>query len=95
MLALLYQPERGRAREYTNSDHTNDTDPTADTLDTPGDSTGLDDTFCMVSRAPRNEEDHEEERGISTLNGPTHLGDCIDEVAGDSDPAGKLYVNYC
>lgn len=55
MLALLYQPERGRARGYTNSDHTNDTndtDTTADTLDTTGDSPGLDDTLCMVSCVP-------------------------------------------
>jgi hypothetical protein len=88
MLALLYQPERGRARGYTNSDHTNDTDTTADTLDTTGDSTGLDDALCMVSCVPGNEEESEEERGISTLNGPTHLGYCIDEVAGDSDSAG-------
>ena len=56
MLALLYQPERGRARGYTNRDHTNVIDTITDTLDTTWASIGLDDTLCNVSCAARSEE---------------------------------------
>ena len=56
MLALLYQPERGRARGYTNRDYTNVINTITDTLDTAWFFISLDDTLCNVSCAARSEE---------------------------------------